>query len=128
MAILTNPITNFAIGDALTIDHLVTALPAPITFAELSIKQRMYDTTATIGTWTITTVSSGFGQITNPGVLQTDGTYTASVVFTLTGDPSGDTSDWTPGLPLWLSIKCTPGPYTSEVFQIVPLVGTLAGN
>lgn len=124
MTTTTNILTNFCSGDALTVDHTVSGLPAVLTGADIGFKASRQDLTATLLLSSITTTPAANGFIVNPGSLQIDGTYTAEVRFVLTG---AQTALLPPGQTSWGYVRVYPGPYTSEVFPVIPLSGGALG-
>lgn len=125
--ITTTIVTDFAIGDTQVLPRTITELPTPISSAQLGIKHLLQDTTPTLLLLTITPVLSSAGQITQPGTLQPDGTYTAQLQFILTGDPDGTTSLFPVGATLYGYIRVFPGPYTSELLLFTPSPGGADG-
>lgn len=113
-------LADFCSGDALIIDHTITGLPAPITNAEFGLKTYKTNLTNTL-TMQITTNLTSAGQIVIPGAPQEDGSYTAEVVFTLTGDQTEQFLP--PGVPTFAYIQVLPGPYTAELDTITPQIG-----
>lgn len=124
MTTTSNILTNFCSGDAVTIDHTVSGLPAPIGGADVGFKTSRQDLTPTLLLSSITTTLSANGVIVNPGTLQVDGSYTAEVRFILTGV---QTALLPPGQTSWGYIRVVPGPYTSELFPVIPLSGGALG-
>jgi len=124
MTTTTNILTNFCSGDALTVDHTVSGLPAVIANADIGFKASRQDTTATILLSSITTTLAANGLIVNPGSLQVDGTYTAEVRFILSGV---QTALLPPGQTSWGYVRVYPGPYTSELFPVIPFSGGALG-
>ncbi len=120
MAVLAAVITDFCVGDALTLTRTVTEAPTPITSATLVVHALQGALTTPLITKLITPTLSSSGQITNPGTLQPDGSYTALVSFTLL---AADTLTLVPGQTAWASIQVSPGPYVSELIPLLPLVG-----
>ena len=124
MTTTTNILTNFCSGDAITIDHTVSGLPAIISGADVGFKISRQDSMATILLSSITTILASNGVIVNPGSLQIDGSYTAEVRFVLTG---AQTALLPPGSTSWGYVRVYPGPYTSELFPVIPLSGGALG-
>src|SRR5581483_8747043 len=121
MAVLSDPITNFCVGNPLSLPRFASECPFPITTATLTIyKYRGHTGSPLVGPYAITPTLGAYGQITNTGVLQPDGTYTAQVLFNLS---ALDTQQLTPESYSWAEIEVQPGPYVSEVFGLWPLAG-----
>ena len=123
-------VNDFCVGDDLRIQHTITGLLAQISASELGLHHTYGDATAPFATWDITTTSSISGQIVDAGTLQTDGSYTAQVAFTLTGSTDGVTGDtlvnFKPGTPTWAYIRSGTAEnehYTSEIFVVSPRPG-----
>lgn len=120
MAVLSDPVTNFCVGNPLSLPRSAAECPAPVTNATLTIFPYKGATVPLVGPYGITSQLGAFGQITNTGVLQADLTYTAQLVFNLS---ALDTLRLPPGAYSWATIEVAPGPYVSEVVPLWPLEG-----
>ena len=122
-------VNDFAVGDQKPIDHLYSELPGQITTATLGLKRYQTDTTELL-TRTVTTSATGYGQILNPGTIQADGTYTAEVLFVLSGTDTSNPLWFAPGQTTWGYITMSGssfGPTTPEVLELIPFVGGANG-